>query len=54
VINDLIDSSAIDLIDLLVAETHEKPWPALFERTEALRGKIADQGLSSKIRLDWP
>lgn len=54
VINDLIDTRTIDLVELVIAETHEKPWPSLLKRTEALRNRISDEKLSSKIRLDWP
>ena len=54
VINRLIDTSAIDLIDLAVVETHEVQQPLLFQPTEALRQRIQDLGYQSKFRFDWP
>jgi hypothetical protein len=53
VINQLIDSSTIDLIDLLVVETHEKQQPSLIEETDRLRNRIRELGYNSKFRLDW-
>lgn len=53
VINRLIDSGAVDLIDLAVVETHEKQHPSLLHETNALRNRIAALGYASKFRLDW-
>lgn len=53
VINRLIDTNAIDLIDYLVVETHEKQMPHLLENTNALRSRINRLGLDKKINLDW-
>jgi FkbM family methyltransferase len=53
VINRLIDTNAIDLIDYLVVETHEKQMPHLLEKTNLLRSRINSLGLDKKINLDW-
>lgn len=53
VINRLIDTNAIDLIDYLVVETHEKQMPHLLDKTNALRSRINSLGLDKKINLDW-
>ena len=53
VINRLIDTKAIDLIDYLVVETHEKQMPHLLDKTNALRSRINSLGLDKKINLDW-
>jgi FkbM family methyltransferase len=53
VINRLIDTGAIDLIDLVLVETHEKQMPFLLEQTEALKQRIKGLSLESKFRLDW-
>ena len=53
VLNNLLDSRAIDLVELMVVETHEKQQPALVDATNALRERISELGLNSKIRLDW-
>lgn len=52
VIEQLLESNAIDRIDHLFAETHEKQIPELLERTVALRLRIAEEVLSN-INLDW-
>ena len=52
-INRLIDTKAIDLIDYLVVETHEKQMPHLLDKTNALRSRINSLGLDKKINLDW-
>jgi len=54
VINHLIDSGAIERIDLLICETHESMNASLIAPTEALRSRIVREGLTSRIRLDWP
>ena len=53
VINHLIDTGAVDLIDLVLVETHEKQMPFLLEQTEELRQRIKNTSLQSKFRLDW-
>jgi hypothetical protein len=53
VINHLIDTGAVELIDLVVVETHEKQMPFLLEQTEELRQRIKNTSLQSKFRLDW-
>jgi FkbM family methyltransferase len=53
VLNALLDSGAIDLVDHVIVETHEKCMPQLVGETEALRDRIAAAGLGGKICLDW-
>jgi FkbM family methyltransferase len=53
VLNCLIDTKAIDLVDLVLVETHEVQQPSLTASTTALRERIAAASLQSKIRLDW-
>lgn len=53
VLNNLLDSGAIDCVELTVVETHERQQPALVDATNALRQRIAELGLGPKIRLDW-
>ena len=53
VLNCLLDSKAVDLVELIVVETHEKQQPDLLDATDALRQRIKDCGLEKKIRLDW-
>jgi FkbM family methyltransferase len=53
VINRLIDSGAVDLINMAVVETHEKQQPSLSLETETLRHRIKASGYESKFRLDW-
>lgn len=53
IINRLIDTGTIELIDLVAAETHERHISGLMDSTEALRRRIQDAGLGRKIRLDW-
>lgn len=52
VIEDLLDTNAIERIDYVFAETHEKQIPELAERTVVLRKRIAEGGYSN-INLDW-
>jgi hypothetical protein len=53
VLNRLLDTGTIILVDLVVAETHE--WnPTLLAATNALRERIDGEGLAAKVRLDWP
>jgi FkbM family methyltransferase len=53
VLNHLMDTGAIELIDQVVVETHEQQIPHLLEATNALRARIRREGLEPKIRLDW-
>lgn len=53
VINRLIDSGAVDLIDLVVVETHETQQPSLLQATTSLRERIKASGHESRFRLDW-
>lgn len=54
VVNSLLDTGAIDLVDMVVVETHEMQDERLVAPTAALRQRVADMGLASKLRLDWP
>ena len=53
VLNRLMDTGAIDLIDHVIVETHEDQMPHLAAATQALRARIATLGLTEKICLDW-
>ena len=53
VLNRLMDTGAIDLIDHVIVETHEEQMPHLVVPTQALRARIASLGLTKKICLDW-
>ena len=53
VINGLIDTKAIDRVDLVLAETHEKQLPLLRDETDRMRQRISDCGLDEKFRFDW-
>jgi FkbM family methyltransferase len=53
VLNRLIDSNTINLIDSVVVETHERQMPHLLEATNVLRKRIQSSGLETKIQLDW-
>jgi FkbM family methyltransferase len=53
VLNHLMDTGAIKLIDQVVVETHERQMPHLREATNTLRARIRSERLESKIRLDW-
>jgi hypothetical protein len=53
VLNRLMNTGTIGLIDLTVVETHEKQMPHLLEATDALRKRIQLEGLETTIRLDW-
>jgi FkbM family methyltransferase len=52
VLNRLLDTGTISLIDLVIAETHERLSPKLSVATEALRKRIEIAGLQETIRLD--
>ena len=51
-LNHLMDSGAMELIDLVVVESHERQMPHLLEATNALRARTREEGLEGKIRLD--
>jgi FkbM family methyltransferase len=53
VINGLINTNAIDRVDFVLAETHERQLPFLREDTDRMKRRILDYGLQEKIRLDW-
>lgn len=53
VLNRLIDTGAIDLIDHIVVETHEAQMPDLRAPTQALRERVAHLGLAGKVCFDW-
>lgn len=52
-INRLIDTGAIERVNMAVVETHERFSPELAVATDELRDRIASQGLSRRVRLDW-
>jgi FkbM family methyltransferase len=53
VVNRLIDEHALDNVAQVLVETHERKITELREATDALRKRIADEGLSKKVSLDW-
>ncbi len=53
VIPNLIQSGAIDLIDLCFVELHERKAPELLEKTNTLRALITAKNLDHKFVLDW-
>jgi FkbM family methyltransferase len=53
VLNRLIDTGAIDLIEHVVVETHEAQMPDLAAPTQALREHVAQRGLAGKVCFDW-
>jgi len=53
VINHLMDTGAIALVEMAVVETHERFSPEIAKQTEELRERIARAGLSDRVRLDW-
>lgn len=53
ILNKLMDTGTIDLIDLVVAETHEWLMPMLVEPTRLLRERIDRAGRRETINLDW-
>ncbi len=54
VLHRLIDSGAVDAVDLIAVETHERHMPHLLQATNILRERIKRESLDKKIRLDWP
>jgi FkbM family methyltransferase len=53
VINRLLDTGAIELIDLIGVETHERLSENLRLRTKLLRERIAEMNLTEKICMEW-
>jgi FkbM family methyltransferase len=53
VLNRLMNTGSIDLIDTIVAETHDHVIENLKQSTDALRQRVRAAGLESRIRLDW-
>jgi len=53
VVNCLIDTGAVGLIELTVVETHEVQQPSLMRETDALRDRIKSTGNADRFRLDW-
>ena len=53
VLNHLMDTGAIELIELTVVETHENQIPSLIPQTDELRSRIKKSKYASRIRLDW-
>jgi hypothetical protein len=53
VLNHLMDTGAIELVELTVVETHEDQIPSLIAQTNELRSRIQKSGYASRIRLDW-
>ena len=53
VINHLMETGAIEKIDLTVVETHERFSAELAADTAQLRSAIAAAGMETRIRLDW-
>lgn len=52
-INHLIDTDAISLINNIYVETHEIQFPSLLNDTLALKNRIEKLGLASRFRFDW-
>lgn len=53
VINHLIDTGVINLVKLMLVETHDHKIPELKAETDTLRKRIQDLGLQEKINLNW-
>ena len=53
VIPHLIETGAIDLIEYVFVEIHDKKNPDLKTSTQAMRDSIERAGVSEKIHLDW-
>lgn len=53
VINHIIDSKAIDKVDKIICEVHDKKYDFLKTKTMFLKKKIRDKGLQNKINLEW-
>jgi FkbM family methyltransferase len=53
VINHIIDSGAINKVDKIICEVHDKKYDFLKTKTMFLKKKIRDKGLQNKINLEW-
>lgn len=53
VLNHLLDTGVIDRVGVAVVETHERLSPELAVATGNLRQRIAANGLTDRVRLDW-
>jgi FkbM family methyltransferase len=53
VLNHLMDTGAMDRVQLAVVETHERFSAELAASTEALRERLKATGIEHKVRLDW-
>jgi FkbM family methyltransferase len=53
VLNHLIDTSVIDLVGIVIVETHERLSPEIARQTAELRHRIAHAELEQRVRLDW-
>jgi FkbM family methyltransferase len=52
-VNHLIDTNTICLINNIYVETHECQFPELKEVTEDLKTKVEQLGLNNKFKFDW-
>jgi FkbM family methyltransferase len=52
-LNRLIDTRVIDIIDFVLAETHDWLMPHLKVPTAELRARLNKEGLGNKVCLDW-
>lgn len=53
VLNRMIDTGAIDDVQLAIVETHERFSDQLAVATNALRERLSAAGMDRKVRLDW-
>jgi hypothetical protein len=52
-INHIIDTGAIDKVNYLICETHEKKNKFLLDGTNLLKEKVEKLGLQKKIYFNW-
>lgn len=50
----LLDNGALDRVDQIFIETHEKKWPALREKTEHMIQLLQESASAGRVRYDWP
>ena len=53
VINHLIDTGAINKVNMLICEVHDRKYEFLRESTNKLKKRVFDLNLHNKIYLDW-
>ena len=53
-IPELIRQKALDNVDNIFVETHEKKWPELKGKTEKMKTLASSSSYREKIRWDWP